>query len=61
MTASTVASTAIRRETDWSFRAERVTKIYNGTLRANDDITLRVDPGEVYGLLGPTGLGNPRW
>jgi len=57
MTASTVASTTVRQEPDWSFRAEGVTKIYNGTLRANDGITLRVDPGEVYGLLGPNGAG----
>jgi ABC-2 type transport system ATP-binding protein len=42
---------------DWSFRAESVTKIYNGSVRANDDVTLHVDPGEVYGLLGPNGAG----
>ena len=42
---------------DWSFRAEAVTKVYDGTNRANDQITLRVEPGEVYGLLGPNGAG----
>ena len=42
---------------DWSFRAEGVTKIYNGTVRANDGITLHVHAGEVYGLLGPNGSG----
>ena len=42
---------------NWSFRAEDVTKVYNGTNRANDGITLRVEPGEVYGLLGPNGAG----
>lgn len=42
---------------DWSFRAERVSKIYNGSLLANDAITLQVQPGEVYGLLGPNGAG----
>jgi ABC-2 type transport system ATP-binding protein len=42
---------------DWSFQAEEVTKVYNGTNRANDGITLRVAPGEVYGLLGPNGAG----
>jgi ABC-2 type transport system ATP-binding protein len=41
----------------WSFRAEAVTKIFNGSLRANDAVTLRVEPGEVYGLLGPNGAG----
>jgi ABC-2 type transport system ATP-binding protein len=42
---------------DWSFRAESVTKVYGGTLKANDAITLSVQPGEVYGLLGPNGAG----
>jgi ABC-2 type transport system ATP-binding protein len=42
---------------DWSFRAEDVTKVFDGTVRANDGISLHVDPGEVYGLLGPNGAG----
>ena len=42
---------------DRSFRAEGVTKVFNGSLRANDEITLHVEPGEVYGLLGPNGAG----
>ena len=42
---------------DWSFQAEEVTKLYDETTRANDCITLRVEPGEVYGLLGPNGAG----
>jgi ABC-2 type transport system ATP-binding protein len=42
---------------DWSFRAEAVSKVYDGTNRANDKITLQVEPGEVYGLLGPNGAG----
>lgn len=41
---------------DWTFRARNVTKTF-GDLRANDDITLEVRPGEVYGLLGPNGAG----
>jgi ABC-2 type transport system ATP-binding protein len=44
-------------DTDWTFRAEDVTKIFNGKVRANDGISLRVEPGEVYGLLGPNGAG----
>ena len=43
---------------DWSFHATDVTKVYDdGRIRANDGITLRVEPGEVYGLLGPNGAG----
>src|SRR5262249_56424972 len=43
---------------DWSFHATGVTKVYaEGRVRANDGITLRVEPGEVYGLLGPNGAG----
>ena len=41
---------------DGAFQAIEVTKLF-GSLRANDDITLRVEPGEVYGLLGPNGAG----
>ncbi|WP_125038861.1 ABC transporter ATP-binding protein [Nocardioides sp. LS1] len=33
-----------------------VTKAF-GSLRAVDDITVRVAPGEVYGVLGPNGAG----
>jgi len=46
---------------DWSFRAEEVTKVYDGTTRANDSITLQVAPGEVYGLLGPTAPASRPW
>ena len=42
---------------DWAFPAEDVTKVYKGGVRANDGITLRIEPGEVYGLLGPNGAG----
>ncbi|HXY44007.1 MAG TPA: ABC transporter ATP-binding protein [Acidimicrobiales bacterium] len=42
---------------DWVFRAENVTKVYRNGVRANDGISLHVDPGEVYGLLGPNGAG----
>jgi ABC-2 type transport system ATP-binding protein len=48
---------AITADTDWSFRAEEVTKIYNGDVVANDAISIEVRPGEVYGLLGPNGAG----
>ena len=42
---------------DWAFRADDVTKVYKGGVRANDGLTLRIEPGEVYGLLGPNGAG----
>ncbi len=44
-------------DVDWAFRADAVTKVYKGGLRANDGLTLRIEPGEVYGLLGPNGAG----
>ena len=36
----------------WTFRAENVTKTYDGEVFANDGISIEVRPGEVYGLLG---------
>jgi len=42
---------------DWTFRATDVTKVYKGGKRANDGISLHIEPGEVYGLLGPNGAG----
>jgi ABC-2 type transport system ATP-binding protein len=42
---------------DWLFRAAGVTKVYPNGIRANDEISLHVAPGEVYGLLGPNGAG----
>lgn len=41
----------------WIFRADAVTKVYPNGIRANDGISLHVEPGEVYGLLGPNGAG----
>jgi len=57
MTDRATAGHAARAAADSTFRAESVTKIYNGTVRANDGITLHVNAGEVYGLLGPNGAG----
>lgn len=42
--------------TDWAFHVDNVTKLF-GTVRANDRLSLTVQPGEVYGLLGPNGAG----
>ncbi|MBO0842908.1 MAG: ABC transporter ATP-binding protein [Nocardioides sp.] len=36
--------------------AQGITKTF-GAVRAVDDISLRVEPGEVYGVLGPNGAG----
>jgi ABC-2 type transport system ATP-binding protein len=41
---------------DWAFKVDGLCKQFGG-LAANDNITLRVEPGEVYGLLGPNGAG----
>ena len=38
---------------EWTFRVAGVTKVYANRARANDAISLHVEPGEVYGLLGP--------
>ncbi len=36
--------------------AQGITKCF-GEIRAVDDISVRVAPGEVYGVLGPNGAG----
>lgn len=42
----------------WGLQITGVTKSYGGDKPpANDELTLQVAPGEVYGLLGPNGAG----
>ncbi|HZU73529.1 MAG TPA: ABC transporter ATP-binding protein [Acidimicrobiales bacterium] len=41
----------------WGLEIDRLTKVYDSSVRANDEISLRVEPGEVFGLLGPNGAG----
>ncbi len=36
---------------------KNITKIYKGKVKANDNITLSISEGEVFGLLGPNGAG----
>jgi ABC-2 type transport system ATP-binding protein len=36
---------------------EELTKVYRGGVRANDAVTLGIDEGEVFGLLGHNGAG----
>ena len=36
---------------------KKIRKIYKGRVKANDDISLEVGEGEVFGLLGPNGAG----
>ena len=36
---------------------KNITKIYKGKVKANDNISLSISEGEVFGLLGPNGAG----
>jgi putrescine transport system ATP-binding protein len=38
-------------------RVEGVSKIYDGTVKAVDDVSLAVNKGEIFGLLGGSGCG----
>lgn len=38
-------------------RVENITKVFGGTVKALDQVTLEFQPGIIYGLLGPNGAG----
>jgi len=38
-------------------RVEGITKVYDGTIKAVDDVSLTVTKGEIFGLLGGSGCG----
>jgi len=38
-------------------RVEGVTKVYDGHVKAVDDVSLEVKRGEIFGLLGGSGCG----
>ena len=42
---------------DVLLRVENVTKIYDGAIKAVDDVSLNVEKGEIFGLLGGSGCG----
>ena len=43
--------------TEILLRVENVTKIYDGAIKAVDDVSLSVEKGEIFGLLGGSGCG----
>jgi ABC-2 type transport system ATP-binding protein len=54
MTTSTLDRSAVAAG---QLRVEGVRKVYAGGVVANNDLSIEVQPGEVFGLLGPNGAG----
>jgi ABC-type multidrug transport system, ATPase component len=38
-------------------KTKNLSKIYNGKIKAVDDLNISIREGEIYGLLGPNGAG----
>ena len=47
--------------TQISLRVERLIKIYSGGIRAVNDISFHVAPGEIFALMVPTARARARW
>ena len=37
--------------------AKKLTKVYNGKIRAVDELDLEIKEGQIFGFLGPNGAG----
>lgn len=51
------ASDEVRTDADSVVSVRNLTKVYDGNVRAVDDVSFDVDRGSVVGLLGPNGAG----
>lgn len=42
---------------DYSIEIDKLTKIFNGKVTAVDNVSLKIESGQIYGLLGQNGAG----
>jgi len=47
----------LKKQTEMLLEINQLCKVYRGGVRANDNVSLTVREGEVFGLLGPNGAG----
>lgn len=50
-------ATTIKEQTENAIELKNITKIYGDDVTAVDDLTLTIEPGEFFTLLGPSGSG----